>query len=59
MRCCLIGSWGNFYHGTMSLSIKILKMGLYYFSQKEEEQEEAKTEKVKNKETKRVLFFIY
>ena len=58
MRCCLIGGWGNFYHGTVSLSIKILKKGLFYFSQKEEKQEEAKTEKEKNKETKPALFFI-
>ena len=31
---------------------------LLYFSQKEEKQEEAKTEKEKNKETKPALFFI-
>ena len=58
MRCCLIGSWGNFFHGRVSPSIKILKMGLFYFSQKEEKQDEAKIEKEKNKETKPALFFI-
>ena len=58
MCCRLIGGWGNFFHGTVSLSIKILKMGLFYFSRKEEKQDEAKIEKEKNKETKPTLFFI-
>ena len=58
MRCCLIGGWGNFFHGTVSLSIKMLKMGFFYFSRKEEKQDEAKIEKEKNKETKLALFFI-
>ena len=33
-------------------------MGLFYFSRKEEKQDEAKIEKEKNKETKPTLFFI-
>lgn len=43
---------------TVKLSIKILKKGLFYFSQKEEKQEEANTEKEKKKEAKPALFFF-